>query len=78
MKTLILKLIRLYQNFLNLNNPFMRMFFGVNTACRYSPTCSEYMYEAVERRGIITGLFMGLTRIARCHPWSRGGFDPVN
>lgn len=46
-------------------------------ACRFEPTCSEYAREAVELHGVGRGLGLGLLRLARCHPWSRGGFDPV-
>jgi len=47
------------------------------SACRYYPTCSDYMAEAVRRHGTITGVWMGLKRLARCHPFSSGGLDPV-
>ena len=46
-------------------------------ACRYHPTCSEYMAEAVRKYGAATGVWMGLKRLARCHPFHTGGFDPV-
>lgn len=44
--------------------------------CRYIPTCSQYFRRAVERYGPIRGSLRGLARIARCHPWSTGGYDP--
>lgn len=45
--------------------------------CVYMPTCSEYAYTAVNRFGVVRGSWMALGRLARCHPWSKGGFDPV-
>lgn len=46
-------------------------------ACRYVPTCSEYAMEAVERYGAVRGGCMALMRILRCHPFVKGGYDPV-
>jgi uncharacterized protein len=44
--------------------------------CRFSPTCSQYMIEAIEKYGVVVGVTKGLWRILRCHPLSRGGYDP--
>ena len=46
--------------------------------CRYEPTCSVYMRQAIERKGVMRGLVMGMWRILRCNPFSRGGWDPVD
>jgi uncharacterized protein len=46
-------------------------------ACRYVPTCSEYAAESVERFGVVRGGLMALIRLLRCHPFARGGYDPV-
>jgi len=45
--------------------------------CRFTPTCSEYSYQAIEKYGVIKGAIMGFWRIMRCNPWSKGGHDPV-
>ena len=47
------------------------------SVCRYRPTCSEYMLEAVDKYGVGRGVWMGTRRLLRCHPFHEGGFDPV-
>jgi uncharacterized protein len=46
-------------------------------ACRFYPTCSEYMLQAIEKYGVWRGILMGLWRLMKCHPFHRGGYDPV-
>lgn len=46
-------------------------------SCRYVPTCSEYAMEAVERYGALRGSWMAMKRVLRCHPFAKGGYDPV-
>ena len=47
------------------------------SVCRFSPSCSHYTYEAIQKYGFFKGVFMGGRRIMRCHPFSPGGYDPV-
>lgn len=68
MTSLALVLIRGYQHTLS------HVFGG---SCRYYPSCSHYTYEAVARYGWARGSWMGIRRIARCHPFAKGGYDPV-
>jgi uncharacterized protein len=45
-------------------------------ACRFEPSCSRYMVEAIKKYGLLKGLAKGLRRVSRCHPWHPGGYDP--
>lgn len=68
MKWLALKTIRFYKWFISPTLP---------SACRFTPTCSEYMYEAIEVHGLTRGLRLGVARLWRCQPMYPGGYDPV-
>ncbi len=77
MKRFILKAIRFYQRYLSPDTGILKSLWLVDSACRFTPTCSEYTYQAIDRYGIIYGSLLGLKRILRCHPWNTGGYDPV-
>lgn len=77
MKQLILYFIRFYQRYLSFDTGILKFLFLTDRACRFTPRCSEYTYQAVDRYGIIWGLWLGVKRISRCHPWNKGGYDPV-
>ena len=68
MRKLIIAVLRFYKLVLS---PFLP------SACRYYPSCSEYMRQAVEKHGAARGVWMGLKRLLRCHPFHAGGLDPV-
>lgn len=68
MKALLLALVRAYQYAL-------RPMLGAN--CRFYPSCSDYLREAVERHGALKGVALGVRRVGKCHPYHPGGFDPV-
>lgn len=68
MKVVLLFLIRFYRDFLSPLKP---------PSCRYIPTCSEYAMIAVEKYGAAKGSFLAIKRILRCHPFHKGGYDPV-
>lgn len=72
--TLIRGLIRFYQRILS---PVLHAIAGPSAGCRFSPTCSEYLLDAVEAHGPLAGSWLGIRRILRCHPWGGSGYDPV-
>jgi putative membrane protein insertion efficiency factor len=58
-------------------SPAQVFLFGPNAGCRFTPTCSQYALEAVEKHGAISGTVLAAKRICRCHPWGDCGHDPV-
>lgn len=46
--------------------------------CKFYPSCSEYMMQAIEKYGCVKGVFLGIKRLLRCHPFAKGGYDPLN
>jgi putative membrane protein insertion efficiency factor len=75
-KNISLKFIRFYQKTLSFDHGVF-FYKHPHGFCRYYPSCSEYAYQAVDKFGLIKGLFKGLRRILRCHPFSAGGYDPI-
>ena len=68
MRTIIITLIKAYQLLIS---PYMA------PSCRFSPSCSSYAQQALQRYGALQGSWLALKRISRCHPWHEGGYDPV-
>ena len=71
MKRFLIFLIEKYQKHIS---PFLQM---KGIRCKYFPTCSEYTKQAIIRYGAFRGIFLGLKRILKCNPFSKGGYDPV-
>jgi putative membrane protein insertion efficiency factor len=67
-KRIALAMVRFYQGVISPHLP---------PSCRYTPTCSEYTYQAIEKYGVARGGWLGLRRLLRCHPFHPGGYDPV-
>jgi putative membrane protein insertion efficiency factor len=67
-------LLKGYQRFFS---AFVHLLAGPGFGCRFTPSCSEYTVLAIQKQGIIRGSFTGLVRILKCHPFSRGGADPI-
>jgi len=68
MRGVLIQALRLYKRWISPLLP---------SACRFHPTCSVYMMEAVDKYGVTRGLWCGVKRLCRCHPLHEGGFDPV-
>lgn len=77
MKKLSLLLIKFYQQFLSPDTGIPHKFLPELRVCIFTPSCSEYAYQAIQKYGIIKGGLMGVKRILRCGPWSEGGYDPI-
>lgn len=72
MKEILISVLQFYKKNLS---PILTQTFG--SACRFTPTCSEYTIEALEKYGFRKGVIMGITRLGKCHPLGGYGFDPV-
>lgn len=71
MKKILLCFIKLYKRFVS------PMFKSLGIECKYYPSCSEYTKLAIEKYGCIKGTFLGIKRIIKCNPFSKGGYDPL-
>lgn len=74
MKKLALQLIRLYQKTLSPDHGWLKARYP-HGYCKFYPTCSEYGYQVIEKKGILRGIPLVAWRIVRCNPWSEGGID---
>jgi len=68
MRELLIAFLRLYKRWISPMLP---------AACRFQPTCSEYMAAAIQQHGVVRGVSLGLRRLLKCNPFHSGGFDPV-
>lgn len=75
-RLLVLKLIRFYQKTFSPDHGPFSLLHPWPGACKFQPTCSEYAYQAIVKYGLLKGIFKAIKRVLRCHPWSKGGWDP--
>jgi putative membrane protein insertion efficiency factor len=68
MKTVLIGMIRFYRSFISPLKP---------PCCRFTPTCSEYAVQAIEKYGALKGSWLAVKRIIRCNPFCKGGYDPL-
>lgn len=71
MKRILLFLLKIYKKYIS------PIFKSIGIECKYYPTCSEYMRQAIEKYGALKGTFLGIKRLLRCNPFSKGGYDPL-
>ena len=71
MKKILIQILKFYKKAIS-------PFFSANGIhCKYEPTCSEYMRQAVEKYGALKGFYLGIKRFLKCNPFSKGGYDPL-
>ena len=71
MKNILILMITFYQKYIS------KWLSSKNINCKFYPTCSEYTKQAIQKYGVIKGCFLGIKRIIRCNPFSKGGYDPL-
>lgn len=78
MKKILIKIISFYQKYISLDSGILYKYGIVSKKiCHMYPTCSEYTKQSIEKHGALKGLYLGIRRISRCHPWQKNLFDPV-
>ena len=75
-RNLALMMIKLYQRYFSPDHSYRAARYP-HGFCRFHPTCSQYSYEAIDKYGLAKGFWLSLKRIFRCHPFAKGGFDPL-
>ena len=78
LKKIIISWVKLYQKILSPDHSFWAKSMNKPPYCKHIPSCSEYMIEAVEKKWAFFWTAKGIARIARCMPWNKGGYDPVD
>jgi putative membrane protein insertion efficiency factor len=73
---IVIGVIRFYQKTLSFDHGMLKVFAPYGR-CRFQPTCSDYAVAAIEKYGLIKGVFKACWRILRCNPWNKGGYDPA-
>lgn len=77
-KKCILLIIRYYQKILSFDHGFLGKLFPYTRFCKFTPTCSDYGYLAIEKHGALKGMFLLIKRVVKCNPWGQAGrYDPV-
>ncbi|MDD3646502.1 MAG: membrane protein insertion efficiency factor YidD [Candidatus Gracilibacteria bacterium] len=76
-KITLIKLVKLYQRYISPDHSLWAKAMNKPPYCKHIPSCSEYMIESIEKKGVIKGTLKGTGRILRCMPWNKGGYDPV-
>ncbi len=71
MKKILLFLLKIYKKYIS------PIFKAIGVECKYYPTCSDYMRQAIEKYGAFKGTWLGIKRLVRCNPFSKGGYDPL-
>lgn len=76
-RKLAILLIKVYQKTLSFDHSFWGKIIKPHGQCRFYPTCSSYALNSIDKYGIFKGIYLSLRRIVRCHPLSKGGYDPL-